>query len=79
MFRRAGIERVCRESALAAQKSEIRLRHDQVQITRLAAHRAVAVDELDLRSGPHLEADDAAVAAALLPTLGGFGAHTQDR
>ena len=66
MLGNPGIEPVGSEPPVAFQQREMRLIDDQVQEAAHEADRAVAVLDRDARRRAHLEADGAAVAAALV-------------
>jgi hypothetical protein len=66
VLRDPGIEGVAGERIIPREQAEARPRHDQVEEAELAAHRAVALGGLDVGGRVDLEADAAAVAAALV-------------
>src|SRR6185437_13908270 len=59
----AGVERIQRQFLPRGEQPEARCGHDQVQIAEPGAHRAVALEHLDVARRVDLEAHSAAVAA----------------
>src|ERR1700755_2319911 len=65
MLRRAGVEFVGADNVGTARELEVFLRDDQMQIAGLRAHRAIAIDELNLARRAHFKRNRAAVTSAL--------------
>ena len=71
MLRHTRVERIGGEHVFAGEQVEALARHDEVEVAaEAAAHRAVALDDVDRGGGVDLEAHAAAVAAAAVPDHG---------
>ena len=67
VFRRAGAKAVGSQAVRSTQQFKVRMRHDQVQVTGLAANRTIAVQHFQRQRNRDSKAHRAAVAAAFQP------------
>src|SRR5450755_121069 len=72
VLRHPRIERIRRKTFFALEQAKLRFRHDKMQISRLGAHRAIAIQNVDARWGGHLESDLSAVTASAMTHDGSF-------